>query len=140
MPSTCGATVVSTSGAVALSYPVFPEGKRYFEIGVEKADWTWATVPETGRDRPVAEGVPTVRPSWRRLEVTCAIVDGAGPNCRASSAVVKKWRYSGDFGSDTCSASAANAAGLRGLRVTVSGRVVAVGAGPTRVAPGGTRP
>jgi hypothetical protein len=90
IPSTWGATVVSTSGAVALSYPVFPEGRRYFEIGVEKADCTWATVPETGSDNPVAEGLPTVRPSWRRLEVTCAIVDGAGPNSRASSAGVKK--------------------------------------------------
>ena len=27
---------------------------------VEKADCTWATVPETGRDNPVAEGLPTV--------------------------------------------------------------------------------
>src|SRR3984885_9976233 len=59
MPWIWGATVSSTSGAVALSYPVFPDASRYFEIGVEKADWTCATVPETGRDRPVADGVPT---------------------------------------------------------------------------------
>ena len=70
IPSIWGATEASTSGAVALSYPVFPEARRYFEIGVEKADWTWATVPETGSDKPVADGVPTVRPSWRRLDVT----------------------------------------------------------------------
>ena len=58
-----GATVPSTCGAVALSYPVFPDDRRYLEIGVEKADCTWATVPETGSERPVAEGVPTVSPS-----------------------------------------------------------------------------
>ncbi len=81
-----------TSGADALSYPVFPEDRRYFEIGVEKADWTWATVPETGSDKPVAEGAPTVRPSWRRLEVTCAIVAGVGPNCCANCVGVRKWR------------------------------------------------
>ena len=84
IPSIWGATAASTSGAVALSYPVSPEERRYFEIGVEKADWTWATVPETGRDRPVADGVPTVRPWARRLDVTCAIVSGVGPNSSAN--------------------------------------------------------
>jgi hypothetical protein len=69
-PSICGATETGTSGADALSYPVFPEERRYFEIGVEKAVWTWATVPETGSDKPVADGVPTVRPWARRLDVT----------------------------------------------------------------------
>ena len=46
----------------------FPKDRRYFEIGVEKADWTWATVPDTGSDKPVVDGVPTVRPSCRRLD------------------------------------------------------------------------
>ena len=38
MPWICGATEEDDLGAVALSYPVFPEDSRYFEIGVEKAD------------------------------------------------------------------------------------------------------
>ena len=84
MASICGATEDETSGADVLSYPVFPEERRYFEIGVEKADWTWATVPETGSDKPVADGVPTVRPCARRLDVTCAIVPGVGPNSSAN--------------------------------------------------------
>ena len=58
MPSICGATDEGTSGADALSYPVLPEDRRYFEIGVEKADWTWATVPETGSDKPGRRGCP----------------------------------------------------------------------------------
>ena len=92
IPSICGATEVSTSGAVALSYPVFPEDRRYFEIGVEKADWTWATVPETGSDNPVAEGAAHRQALLRRLDVTCAIVDGVGPNSWANSVGVRKWR------------------------------------------------
>ena len=70
MPSIWGATEASTSGAVALSYPVFPDERRYCEIGVEKADCASATVPDTGSDKPVAEGVPTVSPSCWRLAVT----------------------------------------------------------------------
>src|SRR5580698_689617 len=101
IPWIWGATEASTSGAVALSYPVFPEDRRYCEIGVEKADCTWATDPETGRDKPVAAGVPTVRPSCRRLDVTWAIVAGVGPNCSANCAGVRKWWYSGEPGSDT---------------------------------------
>ena len=140
MPSIWGATDVATSGAVALSYPVLPEDSRYLEIGVEKADWTCATVPDTGSDNPVAEGAPTVNPSCCRLEVTWAMVARDGPNCRANCGGVRKCRYSGECGSDTACASEANAAGSRGLSVTVSGKDVEVGAGPTRVAPGGTRP
>ena len=92
MPSICGATETGTSGADALSYPVLPEDRRYFEIGVAKADWTWATVPETGSDSPVDEGVPTVRPSLRSAEVTCAIVAGVGPKRCANCDGVRKWR------------------------------------------------
>ncbi len=107
---------------------------------VEKADWTWPTLPVTGRDRPVADGVPTVSPCRRRLALTCAMVAGVGPNCWANCDGVKKWWYSGDPGSDTAWASAARAAGSRGLRVTVSGRAVELAAGPSNVAPGGTWP
>ncbi len=92
MPSICGATEEGTSGAAVLSYPVLPEERRYFEIAVEKADWTWPTVPETGSDKPVADGLPTVKPSWRSSAVTCAIVAGVGPNCSANCAGVRKWR------------------------------------------------
>jgi hypothetical protein len=92
IPSICGATETGTSGADALSYPVFPEERRYFEIGVEKADWTWATVPETGSDKPVADGGPTVKPCARRLDVTCAIVPGVGPNSSANCLGVRKRR------------------------------------------------
>ncbi len=38
IPSICGASEVGTSGANALLYPVFPDDRRYFEIGVAKAD------------------------------------------------------------------------------------------------------
>ena len=69
-PWICGATVEGTSGAAVLSYPVLPEERRYLEIDVAKADWTWATVLDTGIDNPVAEGGPTVKPSCRSAEVT----------------------------------------------------------------------
>ena len=88
----------ATAGAAVLSYPVFPEESRYLEIGVEKADWTWATVPETGIDKPVAEGVPTVKPSCWRSEVTWAMVAGVGPKRWANCVGVRKWRYSGEPG------------------------------------------
>src|ERR1700722_3322701 len=139
-PSICGATDEGTSGAAALSYPVFPDDRWYLEIGVAKADWTWATVPETGRDSPVEEGVPTFRPSCCSADVTCLTVEVVGPNCCANCDGVRKWRYSGELGSEIACTSAASAAGSRGLRVTTSGRDVVAGAGPMSVAPGGTRP
>ena len=93
MPWICGATEDGTSGADALSYPVFPEERRYFEIGVEKADWTWATVPETGRRqagrRRRPDGQALLLEGWT---VTCAIVAGVGPNSWANCVGVKKWR------------------------------------------------
>ncbi len=57
------------------------------------ADWTCATVPETGSDSPVAAGEPTVRPSRRSAEATRAIVAGVGPNSCANCAGVRKCRY-----------------------------------------------
>ena len=98
MPSICGATVAGTSGAAALSYPVLPDDRRYFEIGVEKADWTWATVPETGIDRPVAEGVADGQALLAEADVTWAMVAGVGPKRWANCAGVRKWRYSGEPG------------------------------------------
>ena len=74
------------------------------------------------------------------LTVTCATVAGVGPKRCANCVGVKKWRYSGEPGSETACTSAANAAGSRGFSVTMSGSGVVAGAGPMRVAPGGTRP
>ena len=113
-----------------------PSDRRYFEIGVEKADCTWATVPETGSDRPVADGCPDRQalpvggwtsparswPTSGRIPARTVSASGSGGT---------RGR-----GSDTACTSVANAAGSRGLRVTVSGRDVDVGAGPTRVARG----
>ena len=110
------------------------------EIDVAKADWIWPTVLETGRERPVTDGAPTVRPSCRSDEVTCAMVAGVAPKRWANSEAVRKWWYSGEAGSETAFTSAASAAGSRGFKVTTSGSAVVVGAGPTNVAPGGTRP
>ena len=95
---------------------------------------------ETGIDSPVADGVPTVRPSCWSADVTWAMVAGVGPKRWANCVGVKKWRYSGDPGSVIAWTSLAKAAGSRGLRVTTSGSAVVAGAGPTSVAPGGTRP
>ena len=104
-----------------MSYPVLPEDRRYFEIGVEKADWTWRHGARDGKRQPGRRGsAPPSGPRCRRLEVTCAI-----GGRRRSELLARTPSASGSGGIPETSdrtpacASAANAAGSRGLSVTV---------------------
>ena len=141
MPSIWGATEVATSGAVALSYPVLPDDSRYLEIGVENADWTCATVPDTGSDNPVAEGVADRQPLL--LQAGTDLGDGRPRRSELLRELQRRQEVPvlGRIADRTLLAPRRpTRPDHAGLSVTVSGKDVEVGAGPTRVAPGGTRP